>query len=142
MNMSEIRFKTSFIIDIFYGLRLCHLLFQFNTKMYTSGIHFHALFGFCQSRFQFNTKIYTSGIHFRAPFGFANHDSSSTRKCIPAVYIFVLLLVPPIMIPVQLENVQQRYTFSCSFQSNKYTFLRASRATLLCLGASLWVLPH
>ena len=133
--------------------------------------------------------MYTSGKQFRAPFGFANHDSSSTRKCIPAVYIFMLLLVPPITIPVQHENVHQQYTISCSFwfrqsrfqfntkmytsgiqfrapfgsanhnvsstrkcipavynfvlfQSNKYAFLRVSGATLLCLGASLWVPPH
>ena len=64
MNLPEIRFETSFITDILTVLD-CHLLFQFNTEMYTSGIHFHAY----------------------------HHASSLTQKCVPVVYIFVLAVV-------------------------------------------------
>ena len=64
MNMPEIRFETSFIIDIFYGLRLRHLLFQFNMEMYTSGIHFHAY----------------------------HHAFSLTRKRVPVVRNFVSIV--------------------------------------------------
>ena len=114
MNMSEIRFKTSFIIDILRSEITSFTISVQHENVYQRKT-ISCSFWFRQSRSQFNTKMYTSGIHFHAPFGSANHDSSSTRKCTPAVYNFVLLLVPPITISVQHENVYQRYTISCSF---------------------------
>ena len=75
INMSEIRFETSFITVLDYVI----YHFSLTGKCIST-------FSCLSSRLHFNTETCTSGAQFRA----YHHASSPTRKCIALPYISVL----------------------------------------------------